>query len=95
MKYILHAILALALLISMPVAAEEADTAKKPRLPISDLQRELIVVCVEQCLHHRRYGTEIGERFRHCVTKECTLAGPSRVPASNLPECDPSKRRCP
>lgn len=95
MKHILHVILASALLASMPAAAEEADIAKKPRLPVGDLERELIVVCVEQCLHHKRYGTEIGERFRHCVTKECTLAVPPFVRAPSLPECDPSKRRCP
>lgn len=95
MNYLLHAILASALMLSLPVAAKEADMAKKPRLPVGDLERELIVACVEQCLHHQRYGTEIGERFRHCVTKECTLAAPPRVPVPEPPECDPSKRRCP
>ena len=95
MKYIVHAILASALFVYHAAAAEDADASKKLCLPVSDLERELIVVCVEQCLHHKRYGAEIGERFRHCVTRECKLAAPPRLRAPGPPECDPSKRRCP
>ena len=94
MRYVLHAVLASALLFAMPVAAEDADASKKLCFPVSDLERELIVTCVEQCLHHERYGAEIGERFRHCVTRECKLAAPPRLRVPELPECDPSKRRC-
>lgn len=81
LKFILHAFLASALLVCMPAAAKEADKEEKLCSPVCDLEWELIVVCVEQCLHHKRYGTEIGARFRDCVTEECTLTALLRNPA--------------